>query len=73
VRTHVSTARQLHDQKICHLTLFSEALLHLVTHTTFQELLLTPFNMHEILGFENLSSEKLFCHEEISEILLSEV
>jgi len=34
----------------------------LVTHTTFQELLLTPFNVHEILGFEILSSEKHFCH-----------
>jgi len=33
-----------------------------MTHTTFQELLLTPFNVHEILGFENLSSEKHFCH-----------
>jgi len=51
------------------LTLVSEALLYLVTHTTFQELLLTPFTVHEILGFEILSSEKHFCHEEISEIL----
>ena len=42
----------------------------MVTHTTFQELLLTPFNVHEILGFEMLSSEKHFCHCEISEILL---
>jgi len=42
----------------------------LVTHTTFQELLLTPCNVHEILGFEILSSEKHFCHREISEILL---
>jgi len=41
-----------------------------VTHTTFQELLLTPCNVHEILGFEILSSEKHFCHLEISEILL---
>jgi len=41
-----------------------------VTRTTFQELLLTPFNVHEILGFEILSSEKHFCHWEISEILL---
>jgi len=41
-----------------------------VTHTTFQELLLTPFKVHEILGFEILSSEKHFCHWEISEILL---
>jgi len=41
-----------------------------VTRTTFQELLLTPFNVHEILGFQILSSEKHFCHWEISEILL---
>jgi len=41
-----------------------------VTHTTFQELLLTPNNVHEILGFEILSSEKHCCHWEISEILL---
>ena len=34
--------------------------LDLVTRTTFQELLLTPFNVHEILGFEILSSEKHF-------------
>jgi len=54
---------------ICHLTLVSEAWLHLVTHTTSQELLLTPFPVHEILGFEILSSEKHFCHWEISEIL----
>jgi len=40
-----------------------------VTHTTFQELLLTPFNVHEILGFEILSSEKRFCQWEIFEIL----
>jgi len=40
-----------------------------VTHTTFQELLLTPFTVHEILEFEILSSEKHFSHEEISEIL----
>jgi len=58
----MSKARQLHEQKICHLKLVSEALLHLVTHTTFQELLLTQFNVHEILGFEILSSEKHFCH-----------
>jgi len=32
-----------------------------VTHTTFQELLLTPFNVHEILGFEILSPEKNLC------------
>ena len=50
----------LHEQKICHLTLVSGAFLHLVTHTTFQELVLTPFNLHEILGFEILSSEKHF-------------
>jgi len=42
-----------------------------VTHTTFQKLLLTPFNVHEILGFEILSSDKHFCHWEISEILLT--
>jgi len=36
-----------------------------VTHTTFQELLLTPFNVHKILGFEILSSEKHLCHQEI--------
>jgi len=41
-----------------------------VTHTTFQELLLTPFNVHEILGFKILSSEQHFCHWEMSEILL---
>jgi len=41
-----------------------------VTNTTFQELLLTPLNVHEILGFEILSSEKYFCRWEISEILL---
>jgi len=62
-------ACQLHEPKICHLTLVSEAYLHLLTHTSFQELLLTPFTVHEILGFEILSSEKHFCHEEISEIL----
>jgi len=39
-----------------------------VTLTTFQELLLTPFTLHEILEFEILSSGKHFCHEEISEI-----
>ena len=49
--------------------LVSESYLDLVTHTTFQELLLTPFNVHEILGFETLSSVKYFCHREISEIL----
>ena len=32
--------------------------------------LLTPFNVHEILGFEILSSKKHFWHWEISEILL---
>jgi len=47
----------------------SEAWLRLVTHTTFQELLLTPFTVHEIVGFEILSSEKHFCHEKIFEIL----
>ena len=41
-----------------------------MTHTTFQELLLTPFKVHEILWFEILSSEKHFYHWEISEILL---
>jgi len=41
----------------------------LVTHTAFQELLLTPFTLHEILEFEILSSEKHFCHWEIIEIL----
>ena len=41
-----------------------------VTQTAFQELLLTPHNVHEILGFEILSSEKHFCRWEISEILL---
>ena len=41
-----------------------------MTHTIFQELLLTPFNVHEILGFEILSSEKHSCHWEIFEILL---
>jgi len=41
-----------------------------VTHTNFQELLLTPFNVHEFLGFEILSSEKHVCHWEISESLL---
>jgi len=30
--------------------------------TTFQELLLIPFNLHEILRFEILRSEKYFCH-----------
>jgi len=40
-----------------------------MTHATFQEPLLTPFSLHEILGFEILSSEKHFCHEEIFEIL----
>jgi len=40
-----------------------------VTHTTFQKLLLTPFTVHEILEFEILSSEKHFCHDEISQIL----
>ena len=40
-----------------------------MTHTTFQELLLTPFNVHKILRFEILSSEKHFCHCKISEIL----
>jgi len=39
------------------------------THTTFQELLLTPFAVHEILEFEILSSEKHFLPQEISEIL----
>ena len=38
-----------------------------MTHTIFQELLLTPFSGHEILGFEILSSDKHFCHEEIPE------
>jgi len=42
--------------------LVSEAKLDLVTHTTFQELLFTPFNVREVLGFEILSSEKHFCH-----------
>jgi len=32
-----------------------------VTHSTFQELLLTPLNVNQILGFEILSSEKHFC------------
>jgi len=41
-----------------------------VTHTTFQELLLTPITMHEILGFDIISSEKHFFHEEISEIFI---
>jgi len=47
----MSVAGQLHEQKICYLTLISEASLHLVTRTTFQELLLTPSNFREILGF----------------------
>ena len=38
-------------------------------NSTFQELYLTPFIVHEILGFELLSWEKLFCHQDISEIL----
>jgi len=62
-------AHQLHEFRICHLTLVSEAEPRLVTHTTFQELLLTPFSLHEILEFSILSSEKHFCHDEISEIL----
>jgi len=39
-----------------------------MTLTFFQELLLTSFNVHEILGFEILCSEKHFCYEEISEV-----
>jgi len=61
---------KLHEQKICYLKIVSEAKLDLVTHTTFQELLLTPFHLHEILGLDILSSEKHFCYQEISEILL---
>jgi len=38
----------------------------LATYTTFQELLFTPFNVHGILGFEILSSEKYFCRVRIS-------
>ena len=57
----MTIARRLHEQKICNLKLVSEAYLNLVTHTTFQKLLLTPFNVHKILGFEILSSEKHFC------------
>jgi len=42
-----------------------------MTHTTFQELLLTPITVHEILGFDIFSSEKHFCHyEEIFEIFI---
>jgi hypothetical protein len=51
------------------LALVLEAQFHLMTHTTFQKLLLTPFHVHEILGIEILSSDKHFCREEISEIL----
>ena len=49
--------------------LVSEVYPHLATNTTFQQLLLTPFILHEILGFEILSSEKHFRHGEIAEIL----
>jgi len=65
----VSIGRQLREHKICHLTLVSEAYPRLVTHTTFQELHLTPFTVHEILEFEILSSQKHLFHEEISQIL----
>jgi len=65
----VPIARQLHEQRICDLTLVSEAYPRLVTHTTFQELLLTPFTLHEILEFEILSAEKHSRHRKISEIL----
>ena len=51
-------------------SLFEKHSLIFVTRTAFQELLLTPFNVHEILGIEILSSEKHFCHWEISQILL---
>jgi len=37
--------------------------------SAFQELLLTQFAVHEILGIDTFSLEKHFCHEEISEIL----
>jgi len=59
----VSIACYMREQRICHLTLVSEAHLHFVTHTTFQELLLTIFTLYEILRFEILSSEKHFCHK----------
>ena len=65
----MSIGRQLREHKICHLTLVSKAYPRLVTHTTFQELHLTPFNLHEILEFEILSSQKHFFHEEIFQIL----
>jgi len=41
----------------------------MATHTTFQDFLLTQIDVHEILEFEILSSEKHFYHGEISKIL----
>jgi len=66
---HVSIAHYLRVQKICHLTLSSEAHILFFSHPTFQQLHLTPFSRQEILEFEILSSEKHFCHEKISQIL----
>jgi len=54
---------------MCHLTLVSEAQPLLMTHTTFQELHLTPFTLHEILEFGNFEFRKTLLPEEISQIL----
>ena len=55
---HVCIACQLRGQKICHLTLVSEVQSRFVSHTTFQEFFFTPFNLHEVLGFDIFSLGK---------------
>ena len=44
-----TVARQLHEYKVYLLVLVSKVWPHFVTHNTFQELLLSPFTVHEIL------------------------
>ena len=85
VTDDLSLSEQITFAKICHCQFseaypyfvseahpyfVSEAYPYFVTHTTFQELLLTPITVHEILGFDIFSSEKHFCHGKISEIFI---
>ena len=49
---HSNVAHQLHEYKVHLLVFVSKAWPHFVTHNTFQEFLLSPFTVHEILEFD---------------------
>ena len=60
--------RQLHEYKVYLLALVLEGWLHCVTHTIFQELLLFPYTVHEVLEFDISIYKTHFCLGEIFEI-----